>query len=119
MPRSRVVIRARSDITGEVIGAAITKATQMHCQLVTKNDRGEDVFSELSAGVATPQSAGRDKENAPPAGLNGEPDYLPEDDCAPPREASKGAVARTGDKGGAGGGWFSSVGGYLARTLYW
>ncbi|XP_003386895.1 PREDICTED: armadillo repeat-containing protein 1-like [Amphimedon queenslandica] len=107
--RQRCTVRLRSDLKPELLCEAINGTGILLAQQVVKNELGEEVL--LSFG-STPQAHVQDeKENSRPMRL---PEYLPEEDQLDEDKAieKSGAV-------GEGGGWLSSVTGFIGKAFYW
>ncbi|EDQ92923.1 uncharacterized protein MONBRDRAFT_35537 [Monosiga brevicollis MX1] len=105
MKTARITIRVRDWLQMEVLCDAVAD-TGMAARQVVRDDDGQEVM--LSFG-ASPSKF--NKENAPM------PDYLDEHEMLDP-EADRKAVVHSGSEN-QNGGWFSAIGGYLSRNLYW
>eukprot|EP00047_Mylnosiga_fluctuans_P015697 m.48600 g.48600 ORF g.48600 m.48600 type:complete len:266 (+) comp6041_c0_seq1:669-1466(+) len=106
MKAQRVDVRTRAEITPESICSAIAKTKTMTASQVVRTEEGQEVVLSFGRGPA-------EKENAPRT-LK----YLDDDEAIPEPVISAKAVARVGDAG-AGSGWFSSIGSYISKSLYW
>lgn len=114
MSQKRCTVRARSTLKPETLCHAVGASQLLTADQVVKNEFGEEVL--LSFGKE-PQ-ARKNVENTTDTTVK-LPDYLPEDHDTPELLNDK-ALVRTEDANSSGtGGWFSSVGSFLAKSFYW
>eukprot|EP00118_Oscarella_pearsei_P025944 m.309086 g.309086 ORF g.309086 m.309086 type:complete len:282 (+) comp45472_c0_seq1:55-900(+) len=112
MAKKRCTVRAKKDVKPSALCEAISSSKIMHAEQVVKKQTGEEVTLSYDPNPNPPKSTPHvEKPSATP-------DYLPEEDLAD-LEKNKQAVARQGKESANSSGWFSTVSGYLAKSLYW
>uniref|UniRef100_A0A1A8Q9W6 Armadillo repeat-containing protein 1 n=1 Tax=Nothobranchius rachovii TaxID=451742 RepID=A0A1A8Q9W6_9TELE len=106
MASKRCTVRVRSDLPTETLASAIAATKVLSAQQVLKNEAGQEVYVQLnSSGVQVQQNSAL-------------PDYLPEDEESPEREADR-AVSRTAAKEDSNGSWLNTAASFLTKTFYW
>lgn len=109
MKDQRVEIRARQEVSVEAMCAAINATKIMSAAQVVRTEDGKEVVLSFGRG---PAAADKENEHAVRKQLK----YLDDDDDVA-ADTTK-AVIRAEDAGKSAG-WFSSIGNYLSKSLYW
>lgn len=105
MELKRCIIRIRSDLTAETLGAAISSTGVLSAQQVVKREDGSEVLIPCLAdetvcvvqGVCVPE-------------------YLPEDE-SPAVEADRAVSGKSTNQ--EAGGWLNTASNFLSRSFYW
>ncbi|XP_071775120.1 armadillo repeat containing 1, like [Centroberyx gerrardi] len=106
MASKRCTVRIRSDLPTESLASAIAATKVLSAQQVVRNEAGEEVLIPLNpSGVEVEQNAAL-------------PDYLPEEEESPEREADR-AISRTTAKDDSSGSWLNAAASFLTKTFYW
>ncbi|XP_010864617.1 armadillo repeat-containing protein 1 [Esox lucius] len=105
MAVKRCIVRIRSDLKAEALGAAIASTEVMRAQQVVRGEDGNELIIPFSEECSVAMEKNVDL-----------PDYLPEEE-SPSQEPDK-AVTRVGT-GQDGASWLGTAANFLSRSFYW
>ncbi|KAL2096756.1 hypothetical protein ACEWY4_005963 [Coilia grayii] len=116
MEQKRCIIRIRSDLTAETLGAAITSTGVLTAQQVVKREDGSEVLIPCVAEECVCREQGVCMPCVCRAQGVCVPEYLPEDE-SPAVEADRAVSSKPTNQDSAS--WLNTATNFLSRSFYW